>query len=921
MVIWAIVFGMLAGWMLAVDPMGAVVGGLFGALAGWLLLRSVRNEILRAVAPLQAEIERLKGAALPNADVSTTVPAAVVLPAVVPSEEPAASAPEAPPLIEASHSPSEPGLLAVMLAQARTWLLGGNTIVRVGLLLLFVGLAFLANYAAQAGLFPIELRLTFVAVVGIALLAFGFSTRESKAGFALALQGGGVAVIYLTLFAAARLFDVVPLGVAFGLMVVVCALGCALALLQNAQSLAFTSFLGGFAVPLLLPGDDGSVLALFGYYTLLNLAVLFIAGRRSWRSLNLLGFTATFGTATLWGLSSYDPADFWLAQGFLILSVLIYIAAGLLYSQRTPGKLGGVVDTTLVFGPAIAGFGLQAGLVSDRPFGAAFSALGFAVLYLGIVALFGRRRMAEMRVMSEAMLAIGVGFVTLAIPLALGAHWTSAAWALEGAGAFFVGMRQSRSLPRFFGLVLQTVAALLFLGNLNANIAPLPFVNDTFPGAMLVSLSLLATAWWLRVPLAHEGSPLAARYGAFEARLGEPVFLAGFALWWIGFAAEAFRVQPGLLAVSPPIAVFPPATADLLAMLVFVASAWGAQAVARRTAWTAAAGPARVTFLALWLGFLAMLLDHGWVLEGAHPAIWAAAVVLHLHALARQEEASTNGGATLVMRSAHISGVWLLLAMLSNALAFGIDRAHLWDTAWAAVVFLVAATTVLLLLALWAGPALPPAPGRRWPLAQHAADYAWTAAVPLAVLLAGGTLVTALFAAGDARPLPYVPLINPVDLSVMLSIATLALWWRTVRTSNLPGSTRVRQWFLPGTLAVLGFALLNGAWLRLSHQTFGVAWNGDALLGSFMVQTGAAILWALAALALMLVARHRAHRALWLAGAGLLTLTVAKLLLVDLANAGGGARVVAFIGVGTLMLIIGYVAPLPPRLAREDQPA
>jgi uncharacterized membrane protein len=233
----------------------------------------------------------------------------------------------------------------------------------------------------------------------------------------------------------------------------------------------------------------------------------------------------------------------------------------------------------------------------------------------------------------------------------------------------------------------------------------------------------------------------------------------------------------------------------------------------------------------------------------------------------------------------------------------------------------VAATIVLLLLALWAGPALPSAPERRWPLNRHAADYAWRAALPLAVLLASGTLVMALFTAGDADPLPYVPLLNPVDLSAMLSIATLALWWRTVRRSNLPTVTRVGNWFMPTILAALAFALLNGAWLRISHQTFGVAWDSDALLGSFMVQTGTAILWALAALALMLLAKRQADRALWLAGAGLLTLTVAKLLLVDLANAGGGARVVAFIGVGTLMLIIGYVAPLPPRLAREDQRA
>jgi uncharacterized membrane protein len=39
---------------------------------------------------------------------------------------------------------------------------------------------------------------------------------------------------------------------------------------------------------------------------------------------------------------------------------------------------------------------------------------------------------------------------------------------------------------------------------------------------------------------------------------------------------------------------------------------------------------------------------------------------------------------------------------------------------------------------------------------------------------------------------------------------------------------------------------------------------------------------------------------------------VVKLFVIDLSNAGGGERIVAFVGVGALMLIVGYVAPLPP---------
>ena len=48
-------------------------------------------------------------------------------------------------------------------------------------------------------------------------------------------------------------------------------------------------------------------------------------------------------------------------------------------------------------------------------------------------------------------------------------------------------------------------------------------------------------------------------------------------------------------------------------------------------------------------------------------------------------------------------------------------------------------------------------------------------------------------------------------------------------------------------------------------------------------------------------------------GAGLLGVVVVKLLLIDLSNAGGAERIIAFIAVGVLMLVVGYFAPLPPK--------
>lgn len=927
---WAIVVA-LVGWGLAdFSGWGSVLGGIVGAVYGWVARRTVRAEIQAATAALRAQVEVLAARLEARPEPAAPATRVDVQRFEAPAPRPAPLAvPAPPPPVRREPEPvvpAEPGFVEAAIAQAvaaaKGWLLGGNTVVRVGLVILFVGLSFLASYAASAGLFPIEFRLALIAGVGIALLGAGFRTRVERPGFGLALQGGGVAIIYLTLFAGAKLYDTVPAAPAFALMIAVCTLGCALALLQRSQALAATAFAGGFAVPLLLSDGSGDVAGLFAYYTILNLAVLFIAGRRSWRALNLIGFFATFGVMTLWEAAGYRPADFAVAQAFLVVSVLIYVATAVLYTRATPGRLGGVVDTTLLFGPALAGFGLEVGLVHDRPFGSAFAALGFAALYLGVAAWTTRYRRESLRVMNETMLAIGIGFVTLAVPLALGARWTSAAWALEGAGAFWVGMRQARWMPRLFGLALQLVAALIYLADAEQAVSALPLAHAAFVGAMLIAVAGLATAWWLRVPLPHSGSRLAQGYARVEAVLGSPAFLFGFGFFVAAWATEATRAWPTSEAPRLAMPVFAVGTQWLLVMLACLASAWGAQHAARRLAWPVAAWPSYASLPVLGLGFVGSLGAGMRVPYTPAWTIWIVALALHGHMLLRNDRAADTPASRLLLRLTHAGGVWLLTAMVADCLLLAIDRARLWRASWAEASLLLGLVLVLAGLTLWAGRALEArTERRRWPLDTHAVDYAWVAAVPIAALLALAALLVALFSSGSAEPLPYVPLLNPTDLTVALALAALELWRRTIVTAvpSPTGAGALDGRGARATLAALAFVAVNTAWLRFAHHWLGVAWDPDALLDSSVVQTGLAILWTLLALALMVAAHRRGRRTLWLVGAALLGLTVAKLLLVDLNAVGGAARIVAFIGVGALMLVVGYLAPLPPRAPTTDQ--
>jgi uncharacterized membrane protein len=913
MIVWGLVAGALLGWGTnGFDSDALWPGAIIGALMGWWLRKIVRQEVAVRLTSLTAELaEARREAALPAVPHVATPVAPPVQPSKIapppPTLEPVSPPHTRPDLPQ--PPPREPNVVEQLFVAARGWLLGGNTIVRVGLVILFVGLSFLAHYAADAGLFPIELRLVLVAAAGIALLCVGFLKRLQKPDFALTLQGGGVAILYLTVFAASRLFEVIPAAAAFPIMIVVCALGCALALLQNSQLLAATSFVGGFAVPILL-GGEGSTLGLFGYYTVLNLAVLAIAWRRSWRMINLISFVATFGLATAWGVLVYDPALYGVCQCFLILFVLIYVGAGILHAQGRPGSPGNVVDSSLLFGPAIVGFGLQVGLVRDMPLGSAFSALGFGALYLALAVFVTKRGRGDNRVLTDGLIAVAVGFVTLAVPLALGVRWTATVWALEGAGAFWVGMRQARWLPRAFGLLLQGAGGLVFIACLKDLTSTLPLLNPNTLGAVLIALPAFATAWWLRRPLDHSNSRWALGYARIEPEVAKPAFLYGFAFWCFAFMLELNRHLPPLVAGEFPQPAILPSLIPLLTMLAFVVSAGIAAVVGRRTDWRVATWPSHVAVAALVVGLFTQWGAHQFVLQTPQWIIWLLAIGLHYRLLWANDQTAKAGTAPL-RRVVHVGSVWLLTAMLLDGLWFGIDRGDLWRTSWASVVMLVGTTGALLVLTLWAA---NPSRHTRWPLREHAGDYALRAAIPIAVLVYAGALITALFASGKTDPLPYLPLINPVDLAVALAIAALALWLRTIDDPAKPAG---RTW-LTGrqplvALTALAFVAINTVWLRVAHHLLAVAWNPDALLGSFVVQTGLSILWTLLALGLTLMAHRRGLRAMWLTGGGLLAAVVLKLLVVDLSNEDGGARIVTFIVVGVLMLVVGYFAPLPPR--------
>ena len=161
------------------------------------------------------------------------------------------------------------------------------------------------------------------------------------------------------------------------------------------------------------------------------------------------------------------------------------------------------------------------------------------------------------------------------------------------------------------------------------------------------------------------------------------------------------------------------------------------------------------------------------------------------------------------------------------------------------------------------------------------------------------------------QPFTYLPLLNPMDLAGLL---VGALWLRCVDLwqEEFELESEGLRLHLAGSV-LLGLTLVSGAVLRLWYFYMGVEWTLHGIMASFSLQAALSIVWATTAIGLM-VSGHRLRRRIrWMAGAGLMGVVVLKLFTVELGGSGGIARIVSFIGVGLLLLLVGWFAPVPPR--------
>ena len=381
--------------------------------------------------------------------------------------------------------------------------IGSQWFNRIGILAMLIAAAWFLKLAMDNHWIGPLGRVLIGLVAGAALIAWSERFRSRGfAGFSYSLKAVGSGTLYLSLWAAFSLYQLMPSGAAFPAMIVVTAFNGLMAWRQDAELLALYAIAGGLSTPLLISTGENHEIALLSYLLLLDLAVLVLVALKPWSRLLFVSFV---GTALLFGAwaSAYYTNDqlgrttFFLSCFFLCFAFAPRLVRVDLEDGAAHSAWDNLALVLLPVANAALGFIAYYSMYSWMKSGwvGAWLAVGFASFYLLLNSLPAQSKLrASTPLLSAMHLTAAVVFLTIAIPLKAQGHWLTIGWLVEGGALMWVAARLGRKLLRALALGCLALGFLALVANSDASTTP--FFNARF-GCYCVGIAVFAFAAWI----------------------------------------------------------------------------------------------------------------------------------------------------------------------------------------------------------------------------------------------------------------------------------------------------------------------------------------------------------------------------------------------------------------------------------------
>jgi uncharacterized membrane protein len=455
------------------------------------------QELRRLLAELTARVFRIEQALNLQATaveqtrpVETTPPLAEppAPPAQISPERPAVQIPSAPVIApRPKHSPD---------LESR---IGSHWLNRIGISAVLIGVSYFLKFAFDNNWIGPTGRVAIGLLAGVAVVLWSENfRRRGYRIFSYSLKAVGIGVLYLSLYAAFQVYSLIPGSVAFVMMFAVTAATALMAWAQDAEILAAFALIGGFTTPLLLSTGQNREVALFAYVAILDLGALVLVIFKPWRRLLILSYIGTLLLYIGWYSSFYDVTQVRTTVAFATLFFAIFAVAPLLARPAQKGWPSDAVPPLVAVVNA-AGYFLQIYVMFEEigTRDTAWFALALAALYI-FLSRQARGRAGDpeaSRIVDLLHLALAIGFITVAIPIRLDAHWITMGWFVEAAVLLWVADRLHSDLLNGFaiGALALGVGRLLLLDNFYVT---QPIFNNRMATYAVAILVLGAVAWY-----------------------------------------------------------------------------------------------------------------------------------------------------------------------------------------------------------------------------------------------------------------------------------------------------------------------------------------------------------------------------------------------------------------------------------------
>ena len=347
--------------------------------------------------------------------------------------------------------------VSVEFAVASQWLL------RVGVLLLVVGIGFFLKYSIERDMITPIGRVGLSIATGLGLLIGG--TRILGGRYHIlgqGLMGSGISTLYFSAFAAANFYHLIPMEAAFAAMILITALSGGIAIRFHSTLVAVLGVLGGYGTPIMLSTGEVNFIGLYGYLLVLGLGVLWICSRKNWPLLHYLSLACHWGLVVT-SLRDYETEYFIQVMPFLVAFFVLFSTMVFLYNLINRAR-SNLLDVLMLFLNAGVFFGISFKLI-DSSFPQEWVAavtLGLTVFYVAHVYYCLVRRVLDRELMLS-FTGLSAFFLAITIPVLLSREWITVSWSIQALVLLWVGGRLNSRFLQHLAFVLYLIVMYRFV--------------------------------------------------------------------------------------------------------------------------------------------------------------------------------------------------------------------------------------------------------------------------------------------------------------------------------------------------------------------------------------------------------------------------------------------------------------------------